>query len=467
MQLGRDVNIRLSASSDLERPVSASSLGAASTGTEAALDQKPVRTECPEEVGLHATPPSASPTLDTSVPVVVLQPDHCSSLCLIRSLGRLGIPVYGAGANPYSPGMVSRYCRTKFLYSANGIGARELVRHLREVSRKLGRRPILTCASDVASIFIAENKDALRDGFLFPNVPAELVWALYDKKKMYFLCKRFGIPTAETIFPQSRREVVDVLESGRAVLPIVLKGIDGDLLERRGAPRMVIVWHPQELLEKYDQMEDPIKPNLMLQEYIPGADWMFNGYFNRNSDCVLGFTGLKLRQFPPYSGATSLGVCLRNETVEGITKNFMKSISYQGVLDIDYRFDQRHGLYKVLDINPRVGLAFRLFLAANGMDVVRAMYLDLTGQPVPPAVGREGRKWVLEDGTLMSLRHYKRDRKLTFMEWVRSFRGVEEAAWFAWDDLVPFGFMFVNLLRRGVHWIGHRLLPARVARRKQ
>jgi D-aspartate ligase len=436
-------------------------------GTETALDKKPVSMECPEEIGVRAIRPSASRALDTSVPVVVLQPDHCSSLCLIRSLGRLGIPVYGVGANPHSPGMVSRYCRVRFLYSANGTGARELVRFLGEVSRKLGRRPILTCASDVASIFVAENKDALRDGFLFPNMPAELVWSLYDKKKMHFLCKRFGISTAETIFPQSRQEVVDVLESGQAVLPIVLKGIDGDLLERRGAPRMVIVSDPQELLEKYDQMEGPTKPNLMLQEYIPGVDWMFNGYFNRNSDCVLGFTGLKLRQFPPYSGATLLGVCLRNEMVEGITKNLMRSIGYQGVLDIDYRFDPRNGLYKVLDINPRVGLAFRLFLAANGMDVVRAMYLDLTGQPVPLAAGREGRKWVAEDSALMSFRYYKRDRKLTFMKWVCSFRGVEEAAWFAWDDLVPFGLMFVNLLRRGVRWIGHQLLPARVARRKQ
>ena len=65
-------------------------------------------------------------------------------------------------------------------------------------------------------------------------------------------------------------------------------------------------------------MEDPADPNLMLQEYIPGGDdsiWMFNGYFDANSDCLAGFTGRKLRQTPPYTGVTSLGVCLPNDVV--------------------------------------------------------------------------------------------------------------------------------------------------------
>ena len=40
-------------------------------------------------------------------------------------------------------------------------------------------------------------------------------------------------------------------------------------------------------------------------------------------------------------------------------------------------------------MNPRIGCTFRLFAATNGMDVARALYLDLTGQPVPAAQAAE------------------------------------------------------------------------------
>jgi predicted ATP-grasp superfamily ATP-dependent carboligase len=197
----------------------------------------------------------------------------------------------------------------------------------------------------------------------------------------------------------------------------------------------------------------------MLQEYIPGGDdsvWMFNGYFNGNSDCLLGIAGRKLRQHPVYTGATSLGICLHNQAVEETTKTLMKAVGYRGVLDIGYRYDQRSGQYKVLDINPRVGATFRLFVDENGMDVVRAMYLDMTGQAVRVSSPRLGRKWVVENGDIISFHDYHRDGKLTFFQWIRSFKGVQEGAWFAFDDLAPFGLMLRGLVKQFFRWLGSR-----------
>ena len=115
----------------------------------------------------------------------------------------------------------------------------------------------------------------------------------------------------------------------------------------------------------------------------------------------------------------------------------MKKIGYKGILDIGYRYDARDGLYKVLDINPRIGSTFRLFVAENGMDVARALYLDLTGQPVLPGTAREGRKWVVEDQDLISCLRYHRDGNLSFKQWIKSFQGVEEAGFYASDDIYP------------------------------
>ena len=195
------------------------------------------------------------------------------------------------------------------------------------------------------------------------------------------------------------------------------------------------------MLAAFDRMGAPGQPNTMLQEYVPGgADsvWMFNGYFDGRSECLVGFCGQKLRQYPPYTGITSLGICRPNEVVAETTKAFMKEVGYRGILDIGYRFDARDGQYKLLDVNPRLGTTFRLFVDGNGLDVVRALYLDLTGQPVPAPAHPDGRKWMIENYDLVSSRRYLRDGALTLRSWLRSLRGLRELAWFARDDPRPF-----------------------------
>lgn len=378
---------------------------------------------------------------DTSTPVVILKLFSHGGLGAIRSLGRLGIPVYCIDADPHNTALRSRYCVEKFIWDVEQAPPEESVHFLQEVSRKIGRHPVLIPNGDAPALFAADCADALEGSFRFRIPSGVLSRALSDKRGMYFLAKKHGVPTAETAFPRCRRDVVQFLEGDQATFPIMLKGQNSWLLQQRTGLRMIVVRDAKELLEKYDDLEDPANPNLMLQEYIPGGDdsvWMFNGYFDERSECLLGFTGRKLRQYPVYTGMTSLGICLKNEIVEQTTKAFMKAVGYTGILDIGYRYDARDDQFKLLDVNPRVGATFRLFVGTNGLDVVRALYLDVTHQPVPPSLPREGRKWLVENNDLISFRHYRMDGKLTFWEWIRSFRGVEETAWFAWDDWAPF-----------------------------
>jgi predicted ATP-grasp superfamily ATP-dependent carboligase len=401
---------------------------------------------------------------DISIPVVILRAHGHGALGILRSLGRLGVAAYVVDPDPMAPAFISRYCQRKFVYDIENGSAQRSVQYLLDVARKLGQRSILIPTSDVTALFVADNAQALKEWFLFPDQSAELSHALASKKQMYYLAKRLAIPTPECVFPRSRRDASDFLQ--RATFPVMLKGINTELQRKLSAKGMFIVHTPSELLEAYDAWEDPQKPNLMIQEFIPGGDdtvWMFNGYFNERSECLVSFTGKKIRQCPVYRGVTSLGICLKNETVERTTKAFMRSIGYQGNLDIGYRFDARDGLYKVLDVNPRIGSTFRLFVAENGLDVAHALYLHLTGQPVPSAIPQEGRKWVVEDLDSVSSFRYWRDGKLTFKEWLSSFRGVQETAYWALDDLLPLISMFLVRLAELVRRI-YRKLSGRAAR---
>ena len=391
---------------------------------------------------------------DASTPVVVLGFHH-GSLGIVRSLGRLGVPVVGVDRDVNQPALASRYLREAIAWDLRGAPAADTVAMLLQLARRLGGRPVLIPTSDPNADLVALHADALGAAYRFPRVSPDLIRQFSDKRELYFLAKRLGIPTAEAAFPQSRADVVAWLAT--AQLPVMLKGIDGMRLQARTGRKMVIARTPAELLDWYDRLEDPAAPNLMLQEYIPGGDdtiWMFNGYFDERSECRLAFTGQKLRQHPVHTGATCLGIQLRNETVERLTVDFMRAVGYRGILDIGYRYDARDGRYKLLDPNPRVGQTFRLFLDRDGLDVVRCLYRDLTGQPVPSAPPREGRKWLVEDKDLESSLDYAAEGGLTLRQWWQSFRGVEEAAWFAGDDLRPFALMAWQTVRRGLRRLG-------------
>ena len=377
-------------------------------------------------------------TINYSTPVVIFQTARHGGLGIARSLGRLGVPVYCVDAH-WEPAFNSRYCRRHFFLNFESAAPSESVDRLLEIGRQLRGRPILIPTTDRGAIWVAEHAEALQSEFRFQCQDARLVRTLCDKSRMQELARRSGVPTARSVVPRSTEDVERFIETAK--FPVVVKAIDADRLRSRAGGTKFIIQSSRELLELYARAGDPMEPNLLIQEFIPGEDWMFDGYFDQNSRCLFGVTGKKIRRFPVNTGVTSLGVCLCNETVERTTAEFMKAIGYHGILDIGYRYDLRDRQYKVLDVNPRIGCTFRLFTATNGMDVARALYLHLTGQPAPPARAAEGRKWIVEDFDLFSALRCWRDHTLTLKDWASSLRGIQECAGFAFDDPLPFLLM--------------------------
>jgi D-aspartate ligase len=384
------------------------------------------------------TRPDVLGPIDVSTPVVVLSAKTHGSLGIIRSLGRLGVEVIAVDADPRGAASYSRYLRKRSVFDLATASPEATLDHLIAVARAVGGRPVLVPTWDETSLLVSEFQEVLAEWFVFPRQPPGLARQLSDKRTMAALASRHGVPTPDVRFPSNIEEVREFAAS--ASFPVMLKGIDGNRLYERTGRKMVVVQEQAELVRLYGEMEDPAAPNLMLQEYIPGGEdtvWMFNGYFGEDSEAVVAFTGQKLRQSPVYTGATSLGICRRNDVVKDATERWMRELGYRGILDIGYRYDRRDGQYKVLDVNPRIGATFRLFVAANGMDVLRALYLDLTGQAVPTAELIEGRKWMVEKDLASSLQ-LRRDGRLTIREWAASLRGVKELGYLSRDDPKPF-----------------------------
>jgi len=186
-----------------------------------------------------------------------------------------------------------------------------------------------------------------------------------------------------------------------------------------------------------------------------------HAYCDASSAGRLVFTGVKIRSYPAHAGLTSFGLAEANEELRAEATRLFVRLGYRGIADLDLRQDPRDGSYKLLDFNPRLGAQFRLFRDWAGLDVVTAAYLDLTGQPAPFRGQVSGRRFVVENYDPLGALSYWRAGELRPAAWLRSLYGAEETAWFAWDDLLPFGLMCVRMTARAA---GRPFARARIRR---
>lgn len=394
--------------------------------------------------------------VDTSTPIFVLRgsfaPYQHAVLCIARSAGRLGIPLYATTMSAREPATRSRYIRGR-VPPGPAESEHERLRHLLELDVG-GRTAVIVPIDDVSAVFLDDHRSQLCERFLAPAAPAGLSRRLASKRDLWALCQSSDVPVPASSFPDSERELPGL--GDRYGYPVVLKRSDAWLPSfDPSAPSVLIARTPAELLAGYRRMESPVRPAVIVQEYISGGSetiWMFDGYFNRDSQCLYGRTGQKVRQRGPGTGPTTLGVCVWNQRVADAATALMQRVGYQGIIDMGFRYDRRDDTYKLLDVNPRLGSTFRLFVGANGIDVLRAAYLDLTGQPVPSSVASDGRKWLVEPYDILAGTQLTVRGQLGPSAWLRSLRGVEELAWWARDDPLPFLAMCASLPVQGLRY---------------
>jgi D-aspartate ligase len=369
--------------------------------------------------------------------------NHNGSLSIARSLGRLGVKVFVHEPKINAPVFYSKYCKGKYVWRDDKTSPSKTIKHLLEVAKKIGERSILVPYSDENANIIAKYADDLRDHFIFPQISSKVIQSVSNKKEMHFLAKKYNIPTPEAHFPQSRSDVETY--TANANFPLMLKTICSH--SRVSGGQNYLAKTKEQLFNLYDQNENSSSPNFFIQEHISGpveSSWMFNGYFNHQSECLFAMTGKKVLQSPPEAGVTSIGVIEKNNEIIEISKRFMTGLGYRGMVDIDYRFDKCDGKYKILDVNPRIGLTFRLFAGDNGLDVIRTAYLDLTGQKIPASQSVNGRKYLVEDSYIFNVAKQYLSGQFTNLPTVKSLAGLKETAYFAFDDPNPFIIRFLQ-----------------------
>ncbi|MFD9129486.1 ATP-grasp domain-containing protein [Kitasatospora sp. NPDC059571] len=328
-----------------------------------------------------------SPRIDRDVPAVLVRvgryPHQQGVVGVIRTLGRLGVPVHAMLENRRTPAAVSRYLVGRHVRPTTGREDPEvLVAALLAIGRSVGRPSVAIATDDEAAVLLAEHADRLAEHFLLPPVAPGLPRTLASKDGLYRICRDHGVPTPRAGAPDG---VEDLVRTARAWgYPVVLKN-----LEPWTRLRSPVVGHTTVVRDEAELLAacpPDGAPSVLLQEYLPSEaaeDWIAHLCCAPGGEPLVVFTGRKLRSWPPDAGVTARARALPNPELAELATGLCRRIGYCGVADMDWRYDRRDGRYKLVDFNPRVGAQFRAFETAGGVDVIRALHLSLTGRPVP------------------------------------------------------------------------------------
>jgi D-aspartate ligase len=325
-------------------------------------------------------------------PAVVCDASFVNGLTAIRSLGRMGVPVFAVDHRPSALGFRSRYARA--IPSPDpGTETAAYIDHLRELGDAIGRPVPILPTHDPPVNAIGRHRGELGDRYLCPFPHQQTLALVQSKREQLERAAAVGVDTPQTAHPSSAREALDAGE--RIGFPLLIKPSNPDAFRRRFARQAFRCETRQELERAYADAE-PYEP--MVQELIPGGDeelYTVGSYIGADGTVLGLFSGRKLRQSPPGIGTCRVGEALWVKENVDAALRLLRRFEFHGVSQVEFKRDPRDGRYKLMEVNPRLWLWHGL-AAALGVDFARIAYLDLLGRRPKPVTteGKHGR-WAI------------------------------------------------------------------------
>ncbi len=366
---------------------------------------------------------------------IVLGGDY-QGLGIARSLGRRGVDVLVVD----DEASISRHSR----YVSKTVKVRDMtseegtVDALLELARRHETQGwVLFPTRDDTVATISRHRERLLEHFRLPTPPWHVTQWAWDKRRTYSRAAELGIPVP-------RMWTVDDEDGVRAIdgqPPFVIKPAIKEPFFRATGCKAWRADTREELLERFRQAAAIVASGeVMVQELIPG-----------NGDSQLAFCALfkegrarasmlvrRLRQHPSEFGRASTFVqTIDASELETLSTRFLRSIDYYGLVELEYKLDERDGVAKLLDVNARTWGYHSLGQRA-GVDFPYLLYADQLGIPIPDGIRtRPGVSWVRLATDLPNAARELMRRRLDWRPYVRSLGSFQVESVFAGDDPLP------------------------------
>src|ERR1043166_7088560 len=358
------------------------------------------------------------------------------ALVVARSLARRGIPV-DIVANHALP-LFSRHIRHRFAWddAGHGPGPDALAQLLALAEREDLAGAVLFAGGDTEVRFIAENHAALAPVFRLTTPPWDALQRLFDKRLMQQHAAALGLDVPLAWEPRDRGE----LETMPLRFPVVLKPT---IRTAENAFTLAKAWRADDrasLLARYDEAAALVGADaVVVQELIPGrgaAQFSYAALWDRGRP-VASLTARRSRQYPIDFGYTSTFVeTIARADVEHAACRFLDSIGYDGLVEVEFKYDARDRRMKLLDVNARTWTWIALGARA-GVDFPYLFWRLAMGEAVPSARGVPGVGWMHASRDIVAACQEMAAGYLKPRDYLASLRKPLQFAAVAADDPLP------------------------------
>lgn len=374
-------------------------------------------------------------TRPSSMPGAVVVGGDYQGLGIVRSLGRMGVPVCVLD-DEHSIARFSRY--TTYAARASDLRNPEAaIETLLELGQRLKLHGwVLFPTRDELVASLSSYRTALSQIFRVPTPDWEAIQFIWDKRKTYSLAKELGIPIPETWIPETAADLDQV--AGR--FPVALKP---SIKEHFFYATKAKAWRAnnrEELLELYRRATSLVgSGEILIQDLIPGGGSRQFAYcaFFKDGNALGSMVACRKRQHPHEFGRASTYV----ETVdlpelEALSERFLRRINYYGLVEMEYKLDPRDGHFKLLDVNGRTW-GYHTLGTSAGVDFPYLLYSDQLGRTPASIRGKAGKSWIRLLTDFPTGIADVSSRRLKLMDYIRSVRSADTEAVFSGQDPVP------------------------------
>lgn len=369
------------------------------------------------------------------LPPVIILGGEANALSVARSLGRMGVRVYGMG-EAESVVRQSRYVQWIAPPIQYGLEASWAGWLLSSESDHLKGAILLACG-DAGIRVIARDRDALLGRFILDDSNPAAQLAMLDKMTTYQNAVAAGVATPKFWTVESREQVVDLRD--QLVFPLIVKPRISHVFEEKFGKKYLHAPNFDGVLKGIDAAS-AAGIQVVLMEYIPGPDTRLCSYFTYLDEVgqpLFHFTKRIIRRYPAGMGPACYHITdWIPELIEPSLKLF-RHVGLRGLANIEYKQDDRDGRYKLIECNARF-VASNALVAAAGFDLAAFVYNRLTGRPQAPLekfrtgmrMWDPGRDWT-------AFRELHAAGQMTFAQWMRSILHRQTFQWFSWTDPMP------------------------------
>jgi predicted ATP-grasp superfamily ATP-dependent carboligase len=376
------------------------------------------------------------------VGAVVVGGDY-QGLGIVRSLGRRGWPVCVVD-DERSIARYSRWAKHSFRVS-DLRGEQATVATLLNIGRRLGLEGwVLFPTREETVAALSRNREELEAHFRVPTPSWDTVKIAWDKRNTYRLADELGIPTPRTWYPRRSEDLAEIDTSG----PLAIKpAIKENFIYATKAK----AWRAdgrRQLSELFNRAQGLVGDGeVMVQELVPGdgrCQFAFCAFF-KDGVSVGSMIAHRRRQHPPEFGRASTHVeTIELPILETLSERFLCAINYYGLVEFEYKLDERDGRFKLLDVNARTW-GYHSLGAPAGVDFPAMLMADQLGEPVKHRRARPGVRWIRLATDLPTGIIEINAGRLDIRAYLRSVFRCNVEAVFSRDDPLP-GLMEVALI---------------------